>query len=74
MPAKLSSALRKSELNSTQVKKLSDRNEELKKKVEAFLKKTEPLRNDVESRFEAIKKLEEVLVYLRTYEHIDDMR
>ncbi|XP_026725040.1 RAD50-interacting protein 1 [Trichoplusia ni] len=73
VPAKLSSALRKSELNSTQVKKLSDRNEELKKKVEAFLKKTEPLRNDVESRFEAIKKLEEVLVYLKTYEQIDDM-
>lgn len=74
VPTKLAAALEKAELNSDQIDKLKTRSEELKKKVEAFLNKTEPLRCEVDKRFAAINKLEEVLVYLKSFEKIDELR
>lgn len=73
VPTKLSTALGKAELNSKQIESLKTRSVELKNKVQAFLKKTEPLRNEVDKRFTAINKLEQVLVYLRTFEQIEDL-
>ncbi|KAJ8728082.1 hypothetical protein PYW08_016467 [Mythimna loreyi] len=73
VPIKLAAALEKAELNSEQIDKLKTRSVELKKKVETFLNKTEPLRYEVDRRFSAINKLEEVLVYLRSFEKIDDL-
>uniref|UniRef100_A0A2A4J1C9 RAD50-interacting protein 1 n=1 Tax=Heliothis virescens TaxID=7102 RepID=A0A2A4J1C9_HELVI len=73
VPTKLSAALKKAELNSNQIDKLKSRSDDLKKKVEAFLNKTEPLRCEIDKRFAAINKLEEVLVYLRSFEKIDDL-
>lgn len=70
----MAAALQKAELNSDQIDKLKTRSEELKKKVETFLNKTEPLRYEVDRRFNAINKLEEVLVYLRSFEKIDELR
>lgn len=74
MPTKLTTALAKAELNSKQIGSLETQSEELKAKVEAFLKKIEPLKNEVDKRFGAINKLEQVLAYLRTFEKIDDLR
>lgn len=74
MPTKLSSALKKAELNSNKIKKLKVRSEELKNKVEAFLNNNEPLCTEIDRRFAAINKLEEVLVYLKSFEKIDDLR
>lgn len=74
VPTKLTSALGKAELNSNQIDSLKTRSVQLKAKVEAFLKKTEPLRNEVDKRFAAINKLELVLSYLESFEKIDDLR
>ncbi|XP_075973425.1 RAD50 interactor 1 [Anticarsia gemmatalis] len=73
VPTKLTSALGKAVLNSNQIEDLKTRGVEIKAKVEAFLKKTEPLRNEVDKRFAAINKLEQVLVYLKSFEQIDDL-
>ncbi|KAH9633445.1 hypothetical protein HF086_004159 [Spodoptera exigua] len=73
VPQKLAAALEKAELNSSHIDKLKCKSEELKKKVEAFLNKTEPLRNEFDKRFAAINKLEEVLIYLKSFEKIDDL-
>ncbi|CAB3253495.1 unnamed protein product [Arctia plantaginis] len=73
VPTKLTTALAKAELNSKQIGNLETQSEELKAKVEAFLKKIEPLKNEVDKRFGAINKLEQVLTYLRTFEKIDDL-
>lgn len=74
MPVKLAAALEKAELNSDQIDKLKTRSEDLKMKVEAFLSKTEPLRNEVDKRFADINKLEEVLLYLKSIERVDELR
>ncbi|KAF9824588.1 hypothetical protein SFRURICE_004045 [Spodoptera frugiperda] len=74
VPQKLAAALEKAELNSSHIDKLKSRSDELKKKVEAFLDKTEPLRTEFDKRFAAINKLEEVLIYLKSFEKIDDLR
>lgn len=74
VPQKLAAALEKAELNSSHIEKLKSRSDELKKKVEAFLDKTEPLRTEFDKRFAAINKLEEVLIYLKSFEKIDDLR
>ena len=74
MPVKLAAALEKAELNSDQIDKLKTRSEDLKKKVEAFLSKTEPLRNEVHKRFSDINKLQEVLLYLKSIERVDELR
>lgn len=73
VPTKLSSALAKAELNSNEVKNLKARSVELKAKVDTFLTKTEPLRNEIDKRFAAINKLEQALVYLSTFEKIEDL-
>ncbi|XP_035433109.2 RAD50-interacting protein 1 [Spodoptera frugiperda] len=73
VPQKLAAALEKAELNSSHIDKLKSRSDELKKKVEAFLDKTEPLRTEFDKRFAAINKLEEVLIYLKSFEKIDDL-
>lgn len=74
VPTKLSLAVTKAEANSTQIANLKNRSETLKLKVEDFLQRTEPLRNELEKRFTAINKLEHVLIYLKSFEKIDEIR
>lgn len=74
MPTKLSTAITKAELNSNQIEKLKEKREKLRVKVNYFLDKTAPLRLELNKRYSAINKLEEVLVYLQSYEKIDDLR
>ncbi|KAL0892967.1 hypothetical protein ABMA27_014637 [Loxostege sticticalis] len=73
VPTKLSLAVTKAEENSTQIANLKNRSETLKLKVEDFLQRTEPLRNELEKRFTAINKLEHVLIYLKSFEKIDEI-
>lgn len=74
VPTKLSLAIADGEKNSKQVGTLKARSENLKKKVQSFLYKTEPLRNELSSRFTALSKYEVILSYLRTFEKVEDLR
>lgn len=74
VPTKLTSALKKAENNSNQIHKLKEKSENLKNKVNDFLDKTEPLRTELDMRFSAINKLEQVLIYLKSFEKIEDLR
>lgn len=74
VPTKLSTAIKKAELNSNQIESLKERREKLRAKVDLFLSKTVPLRNELDKRFAAINKLEEVLLYLKSFEKIEDIR
>ncbi|XP_026317786.1 RAD50-interacting protein 1 [Hyposmocoma kahamanoa] len=73
VPTKLSTAIKKAELNSKQIESLKERREKLKVKVDLFLSKTVPLQNELNKRFAAINKLEEVLSYLKSFEKIEDI-
>ncbi|XP_053607174.1 RAD50-interacting protein 1 [Plodia interpunctella] len=73
VPTKLTSALKKAENNSNQIHKLKEKSENLKNKVNDFLDKTEPLRTELDMRFSAINKLEQVLIYLKSFEKIEDL-
>lgn len=74
VPTKITSAIEKAEQNSDQITNLKTRSENLKKRVEAFLEKTEPLRLELGKRFSDINKLDQVLLYLKSFEKIDDLR
>ncbi|XP_059045414.1 RAD50-interacting protein 1 [Achroia grisella] len=73
VPTKLSSALKKAEKNSTQINNLKNKSVTLKSRIESFLEKTEPLRDGLNKRFTAINKLEQTLIYLKSFEKIDDI-
>ncbi|XP_049869018.1 RAD50-interacting protein 1 [Pectinophora gossypiella] len=73
VPTKLSTAIKKAEQNSKQINDLKDRQEKLQKKVEDFLNRTEPLRTEIDKRFTAINKLEEVLGYLKSFGKIEEL-
>ncbi|KAM3964419.1 RAD50 interactor 1 [Aphomia sociella] len=73
VPTKLSSAIKKAEENSTQINNLKNKGRTLKLKVEDFLQKTEPLRNELDKRFTAINKLEQTLIYLKSFEKIEEL-
>lgn len=73
VPTKLSSAIIKAERNSTQINNLKNKSQTLKLKVESFLQKTEPLRDELNKRFTAINKLEQTLVYLKSFEKIEEL-
>ncbi|GBP33625.1 RAD50-interacting protein 1 [Eumeta japonica] len=74
VPTKLAAAVKKAEKNSEQIKSIKDKSEVLKNKVNNFLNKTEKLRNELSKKFTAIEKLEEVLLYLKSFEKIEDLR
>ncbi|CAG5031600.1 unnamed protein product [Parnassius apollo] len=73
VPTKLSSTLKKAEHNSKQIQNLKIKSEQLKLKVEDFLSRTKPLRTELDKRFSAISKLEGVLLYLKSFEKIDEL-
>ncbi|XP_013199774.2 RAD50-interacting protein 1 [Amyelois transitella] len=73
VPTKLSSAIKKAENNSNQIQNLKEKSEKLKIKVDDFLQRTEPLRTELNKRFSAINKLDQVLIYLRSFEKIEDL-
>lgn len=74
MPTKLSTTIKKAELNSKQIEDLQDKSNELRGRVQALLKRTEPLRSELSKRFYAINKLQQVLTYLKSFEKIDEIR
>ncbi|CAH0397943.1 unnamed protein product [Chilo suppressalis] len=73
VPTKLSSAVKKAELNSKQINTFKEKSLVLKSKVETFLHKIEPLSVELDKRFQAIHKLEYVLTYLKSFEKIEDL-
>ncbi|CAH2246959.1 RAD50-interacting protein 1 [Pararge aegeria] len=73
VPTKLPSAIKKAELNSTQINSIQTKRALLMKKVESFLSKTEPLTNELEKRFKAIGRLEEVVSYFKLYSRIEEL-
>jgi hypothetical protein len=74
VPTKLSLSVKKAELNSEQIESFKSRSDVLKVKVEDFLQRTEPLRLELDKRFLAINRLENVLMYLKSFEKIDELR
>ncbi|KAI5651976.1 RINT-1 / TIP-1 family domain-containing protein [Phthorimaea operculella] len=73
VPTKLSTAIKKAEENSQQIVKLKERRDKLQAKVADFLKRTDPLRTELDKRYTAINKLEEVLNYVKSFERIEDL-
>lgn len=73
MPTEISASIDKAKKNSSQIAELKAKSEVLQGKVEKFLTNTEPLRNELSKRFEAINKLEKVLCYLKSYEEVDNL-
>lgn len=74
VPTKLSSTIQKAELNSKQIDHIKEKRAALAKKVERFLAKTEPLTKELDKRFKAISRLEEVVAYLKVYTRIEELR
>ncbi|CAH2037618.1 unnamed protein product, partial [Iphiclides podalirius] len=73
VPTQLSTAIKKAEKNSKQIQNLKTKSEQLKEKVEDFIKRSEPLKIELDKRFSAISRLEGVLLYLKTFEKIDEL-
>ncbi|XP_034830653.1 RAD50-interacting protein 1 [Maniola hyperantus] len=73
VPTKLSSAIKKAELNSKQIDSIRVKRAVLKEKVESFLAKTEPLTKELDKRFKAIGRLEEVVAYFKLYTRIEEL-
>lgn len=73
-PTKLSSTLQKAELNSKQIDHIKEKKAALAKNVKSFLAKTEPLTKELDKRFKAISRLEEVIAYLKVYTRVEELR
>ncbi|CAH0719433.1 unnamed protein product, partial [Brenthis ino] len=73
VPTKLSSAIKKAERNSKQIDAIREKMDVLVKKVDKFFIKTQPLITELDKRFSAIHKLEEVLAYFQSYARIEEL-
>ncbi|XP_041977913.1 RAD50-interacting protein 1 [Aricia agestis] len=73
VPTKLSSAIEKAESNSKYIETLKEKSVLLKIKVDDFIQRTEPIMGELDKRFTAMAKLEEVLAYLKSYARIEEL-
>lgn len=74
VPSKLLSAIYKAEKTSKKVESLKEKSEKLKMQMQQFLDNTGPLRNELNDRFAAISKFEGILLYLKSFERVHDLR
>lgn len=74
VPTKLSSAIKKAERNSKQIEAIREKMDVLVKKVDSFFTKTQPLMTELDKRFSAIHRLEEVLAYFQSYAKVEELR
>ncbi|KAL4712322.1 hypothetical protein ACJJTC_004084 [Scirpophaga incertulas] len=73
VPTKLSKSVQMAEQNCKRIETLQIRSESLKSKIEKFLQRIEPLHIELDKRFSAIRKLENVLVYLKSFDKIEEL-
>ncbi|XP_047529205.1 RAD50-interacting protein 1 [Vanessa atalanta] len=73
VPTKLTSAIKKAELNSKQIEKIREKMAVMVEKVETYMTKTQPLMTELDKRFSAIHRLEEVLVYFQSYARVEEL-
>ncbi|XP_063534070.1 RAD50-interacting protein 1 [Cydia strobilella] len=73
VPTKVKSSIDKAKKKPAQIAELKEKNEKLQDKLDQFLVKTEPLRDELNKRFAAINKLVKVQSYLKTYIEVEDL-
>ncbi|XP_050346271.1 RAD50-interacting protein 1 isoform X2 [Nymphalis io] len=73
VPTKLSSAIKKAELNSKQIEKIREKMALMVKKADTYMTKAQPLMTELDKRFSAIRRLEEILVYFQSYARVEEL-
>ncbi|CAH2106494.1 unnamed protein product [Euphydryas editha] len=73
VPTKLTSAIKKAELSSKQVEKIKEKVSVFVEKVQSFLSRTDPLMTELDKRFSAIHRLEDVLIYFQSYAKVAEL-
>ncbi|XP_068631637.1 RAD50-interacting protein 1 [Battus philenor] len=73
LSARYSMTIQKAERNSNQIEDLKTKSDKLKEKIVNFLNRTEPLRTELTKRFSTINRLEGALLYLKSFEKIEDL-
>ncbi|XP_072932060.1 RAD50-interacting protein 1 isoform X2 [Epargyreus clarus] len=73
VPTKLSTAIKKAEANSDHIENLKERSEKLKKKAEDFLARNEVVLSELNARFTAVHKLQEILTYFKSYAKVEEI-